>query len=40
MGSGTSLVAARRLARNAVGYDTDHNYVDLARKRLAKEAKT
>ncbi len=40
MGSGTTLVAARRLARNAVGYDTDHNYVDLARKRLSKEAKT
>ena len=40
MGSGTTLVAARQLARNAVGYDTDQNYVDLARKRLAKEAKT
>ena len=37
MGSGTTLVAARRLARNAVGYDTDPGYVDLARKRLAKE---
>ena len=40
MGSGTTLVAARQLARNAVGYDTDQNYVDLARNRLAKEAKT
>lgn len=37
MGSGTTLVAARRLARNAVGYDTDQNYVDLARRRLANE---
>ena len=35
MGSGTTLVAARRLARNAVGYDTDPDYVALAKKRLA-----
>lgn len=35
MGSGTTLVAARQLSRNAVGYDTDPAYADIARKRLA-----
>lgn len=35
MGSGTTLVAASKLERNSVGYDTDQKYVDLARKRLA-----
>lgn len=35
MGSGTTLVAARQLERNAVGYDTDPDYVAMAKKRLA-----
>ncbi len=38
-GSGTTLVAAVRSGRDAVGYDTDPAYVDLARARLGgKEA--
>jgi DNA modification methylase len=39
VGSGSTLVAASRSGRDAVGYDTDPAYVDLARARLAgKEA--
>lgn len=34
MGSGTTLVAAARLARRYVGYDLDANYVDIARTRV------
>jgi site-specific DNA-methyltransferase (adenine-specific) len=34
-GSGTTLVAARRCGRDAVGYDLDPAYVELARGRLA-----
>lgn len=36
MGSGTTLVAAHQLARNAVGYDTDPAYVAISKKRLRK----
>jgi DNA modification methylase len=34
-GSGTTLVAASRCGRDAIGYDTDPAYVELARTRLA-----
>ncbi len=36
-GSGSTLVAARRCGRDAVGYDTDPAYVELARARMASE---
>jgi DNA modification methylase len=36
-GSGTTLVAAGRCGRDAVGYDLDPAYVDIARARLAGE---
>ena len=35
MGSGTTGVAAVRTGRHFVGYDTDHEYVELARERIA-----
>lgn len=35
MGSGTTLVAARRAGRRAVGYDIDPAYVELAQERVA-----
>lgn len=35
MGSGSTLVAAARLGRRYVGYDTDQAYVGLARRRVA-----
>jgi site-specific DNA-methyltransferase (adenine-specific) len=34
MGSGSALVAAARLGRRYVGYDTDAAYVDIARRRV------
>jgi len=37
-GSGSTLVAALRCGRDAVGYDLDPAYVDLSRARLAEEA--
>jgi site-specific DNA-methyltransferase (adenine-specific) len=33
-GSGTTLLAAKRLRRKYIGFDIDPNYVDLASKRL------
>ena len=36
MGSGSTLVAAARLARRYVGYDLDQTYVSLARNRVAE----
>ena len=36
VGSGTTLVAARDLNRNAVGFDLKQGYVDLCEERLAK----
>ena len=38
MGSGSALVAAARLGRRYVGYDTDAEYVEIARRRVAGEA--
>jgi site-specific DNA-methyltransferase (adenine-specific) len=35
VGSGSALVAAKRLGRRYVGYDTDASYLDVARERLA-----
>src|SRR5438552_1989140 len=37
MGSGSTLVAAARLARRFVGYDLDPTYVDIARLRVRDE---
>ena len=34
VGSGTTLVAAKDLNRNAIGFDLKHEYVDLCRQRL------
>jgi site-specific DNA-methyltransferase (adenine-specific) len=39
IGSGTTAVAALRNDRHFVGYDTDRDYVDRARNRLAREVK-
>lgn len=36
MGSGTTLVAARRAGRRGVGYDIDPEYVNIARERLRR----
>ena len=40
VGSGTTLVAARDLNRNALGFDLKQEYVDLAEERLAKAVAT
>jgi len=37
MGSGSTLVAARRLGRRYVGYDLDPTYIDIARLRVRDE---
>jgi len=36
VGSGTTLVAARDLSRNAVGFDLQKRYIDLCEQRLAQ----
>ena len=35
-GSGTTALVARKLSRNYIGIDLNHEYVEMARKRLAK----
>jgi site-specific DNA-methyltransferase (adenine-specific) len=37
MGSGSALVAAARLGRRYIGYDTDPDYVEIARRRVASD---
>ena len=36
VGSGTTLIAARDVERNAVGFDLNENYIKLAKKRLSQ----
>jgi len=37
VGSGTTLVAARDLDRNAVGFDLQKNFIDLCRERWGQD---
>ncbi len=37
VGSGTTLIAARDLSRNAIGFDLNSKYIELCQKRLAQE---
>ena len=37
VGSGTTLVSARDLCRNAVGFDLNHKYIELSQKRLSQQ---
>ena len=37
MGSGTTAVAAVRTSRHYVGFDTDNDYIELAKRRIAEE---
>lgn len=37
LGSGTTAIVARGLKRNAVGYETNPDYIKLAKKRLAQK---
>ncbi|VUT24921.1 MAG: putative methyltransferase [Candidatus Methanolliviera sp. GoM_asphalt] len=38
LGIGTTLIAARDLGRNAVGFDLNQEYIDFIKKRLTQLA--
>ena len=38
MGSGTALVAARDVSRNALGFDINPDYIALAQERLRQDS--